>query len=206
MRSEESVEAGRSTLSNNAAQAVNRDQAASRNAGTAVQGLPSSAASRTTLAHTLQALGVELAGRHRAAPRKVTAFSVLVEGTTQDLDPILQDEVYRIADEALRNAFQHARARRIEVEVLYAARQLRVRVRDDGTGIDASVVSRQGRPGHRGLKGMGERARSIGGQLEVWSARGAGTEVELTVPGCRAHVAHAGWPFRLFRRNLGTES
>ena len=50
----------------------------------------------------------------------------------------------------------------------------------------------KGRTGHYGLPGMRERAQSIGGQLEVWSEQGAGTEVELTIPASIAYGAHAG--------------
>ena len=132
-------------------------------------------------------------------------MSVSVEGTPQDLDPILRDEVYRIAGEALRNAFLHARARRIEVEIQYGERQLQVRVRDDGIGIDPSMVDK-GRSGHYGLPGMRERAERIGGQLSVWSGRGAGAEVELRVPGSIAYRALARRSLRLFGRKTRTNS
>jgi len=72
---------------------------------------------------------------------------VEVEGTPQNLHPILRDEVYRIAGEALRNAFRHAQAERIEVEIRYDERHLRLRVRDDGKGIDASILMKTGPPG-----------------------------------------------------------
>ena len=124
----------------------------------------------------------------------------------EDLQPILRDEVYRIAAEALRNAFHHARARQIEVEVRYDALQLRVRVRDDGIGIDASVLSGEGHSGHFGLSGMRERAKAIGGQLEVWSEHGAGTEIELTVPGSVAYQARTGRRLRFFKNKVGTNS
>jgi len=105
----------------------------------------------------------------------------------------------------LRNAFRHARARRIEVEIRYDSSQLRVRVRDDGVGIDASVLQ-EGRAGHYGLPGMRERAKSIGGQLEVWSEQGAGTEMELTIPASVAYGGNGGWRFRLFKSKVGTNS
>ena len=107
--------------------------------------------------------------------------------------------------EAMRNAFRHARARRIEVEIRYDTRELRVRVRDDGIGMDASVLQ-EGRTGHYGLPGMRERAKSIGGQLEVWSEQGAGTELELTVPASVAYGKHVGQRFRLFPGKVGTNS
>src|SRR4029077_12381540 len=111
------------------------------------------------------------------------------EGTTRELHPILRDEVYRIAGEALRNAFRHAQAQRIEVEIRYDERQLRLRVRDDGKGIDPKHLNEDGRPGHFGLRGMRERAKLMGGKLEVWSELGSGTEVELRISASRAYQA-----------------
>jgi signal transduction histidine kinase len=95
--------------------------------------------------------------------------------------------VYRIAGEAVRNAFRHANARRIEVEIRYDERRLRVRVRDDGRGIQPAVLEGD-RPGHFGLPGMRERAEVIGGRLNVWSEGGLGTEIELTIPAAAAYV------------------
>ena len=150
-------------------------------------------------------MGEELAARQRDANGDATDFSVDVEGTPQDLHPILRDEIYRIASEALRNAFHHAGARRIEVEIRYHARGLRVRVRDDGIGIDADVLHQEGREGHFGFKGMRERAKGIGGKLEIWSEQGAGTEIELIVPASVAYAGQAGRRFRIFRA-VGTKS
>jgi len=168
-----------------------------------VQEMRSSTVIRNELAQAVEALGKALAEQQKAANGDATEFSVEVEGASQELHPILRDEVYRITGEALRNAFRHARARRIEVEIRYDARKLRVRVRDDGAGMDASVLQ-QGRMGHFGLGGMRERAQSIGGQLEVWSEQGAGTEVELMIPASVAYAGHAGRRFRLFRSKVGT--
>jgi len=113
---------------------------------------------------------------------------VAVEGTPRNLHPILRDEVYRIAGEAMRNAFSHAQARRIEVEIRYDERQFRLRVRDDGKGIDPKVLSGDGRAGHFGLPGMRERAGLVGGKVTVWSERDSGTEVELTIPASKAYT------------------
>jgi signal transduction histidine kinase len=134
-------------------------------------------------------LGQELVVRWRSSDRPAPEFSVDVEGEPRELDPARRDEIYRVAAEALRNAFQHARASRVEAEFRYDIRQLRVLVRDDGIGADPGVLQHNGRTGHWGLTGMRERARRLGGQLEVWSERGAGTEVQLTVP---ASIAFAG--------------
>jgi signal transduction histidine kinase len=187
------------TALNDAAQAVTE-------ARDAVQDLRSSAMVTNDLAKSIEVLGEELGTHGGAANGDATELSVEVEGTPQDLHPMLRDEIYRIAGEAVRNAFHHGRARRIEVEIRYDTRQLRFRVRDDGIGIDARVLSQEGRPGHFGLKGMRERARGIGGQLEVWSEHGAGTEVELTIPASVAYGRHAIRGFRLFKRKMGTTS
>jgi len=117
-------------------------------------------------------------------------FSLVVEGSVRDLHPILRDDVYRIACEALRNAFAHAHARQIETEVTYADRSFVLRIRDDGEGIPAEILE-VGRRGHYGLAGMRERATQIGGKLEIWSGAGAGTEIELSIPGSIAYAAPA---------------
>ena len=100
---------------------------------------------------------------------------------------MLQDEVYRISREVIRNAFAHAAASHIEVEIRYDQDQLRLRVRDDGKGIDPKVLKAGGQPGHFGIPGMRERAQRIGARLDFWSEMGAGTEVELTVPASMAY-------------------
>jgi ligand-binding sensor domain-containing protein/signal transduction histidine kinase len=114
---------------------------------------------------------------------------VLVEGKPREFDPMLRDEIYQIGREAMRNAFQHAQAHKIETEVTYGDLEFSLRVRDDGNGIDTDVLQEGRREGHWGLPGMRERAKRLGGQLHVWTESGAGTEIELTVPGS---VAYAG--------------
>jgi signal transduction histidine kinase len=103
------------------------------------------------------------------------------------LHPIVRDEVFRIAAEALRNAYQHSHGEQVEVELRYDPRQFRLRVRDDGQGIDPLLLASGGREGHFGLRGMRERAKLVGGKLTIWSAPGSGTEVEATIPASRAY-------------------
>jgi signal transduction histidine kinase len=100
----------------------------------------------------------------------------------------VRDEIYRIAAEALRNTFRHAQAREVEVEIRYDHEQFRLRVRDDGKGIDPAVLSAQGSHKHFGLPGMRERATIMGGKLTVWSEVDAGTELELCVPATNAYA------------------
>ena len=112
-------------------------------------------------------------------------FVVAAEGQSRVLRPLVRDEAYLIAREAVINAFRHAQPSKIEVEVCYGARYLRVMVRDNGCGIDSQLL-RTGRDGHWGLPGMRERAEKIGGKLSVLSGVDAGTEIELSVPGTLA--------------------
>ena len=150
----------------------------------AIQGLRSSSSKATTLPWRCGHSGKSLRPTANS-----TAFQVHVEGTPRDLHPILRDEVYRITGEGMRNAFRHADAKQIEVEIHYDDRRLRVRVRDNGKGIDPKLLSDDGRKGHFGLRGIRERAKLIGGKLTVWSELDAGTEVELSIPAARAYTA-----------------
>ena len=151
----------------------------------AVQGLRSSTVITNDLAVAIRTLGEELATQQ--SNQDAPLFEVAVEGTPRDLNPILRDDVYRIAGEALRNAFHHAQARRIEVEIQYDKSHLRLRVRDDGKGVDSEIFT-EGRSGHWGLQGMRERAKLLGGQLEVWSELDSGTEIQLIVPASIAYL------------------
>jgi signal transduction histidine kinase len=152
----------------------------------AVQGLRSSTLATSDIAQAISTFGEELATTPTG--QNPPNFRVLVEGVPRDLAPLLRDEIYRITCEGLRNAFRHAHAQRIEVEIRYDHRQLRLRVRDDGKGIDPTVLNGGGRPGHYGLPGMHERAKLVGGKLAVWSELNSGTEAELTIP---ASIAYA---------------
>jgi len=109
-------------------------------------------------------------------------FRVSVAGRQQPLNTLIQQEIYRIGREAVLNAFCHSRAKRVEFELEYSDRELQVRVRDNGIGIDPEVL-RDGREGHWGLRGMRERAARIGGQLKISSNPSNGTEVRLSIPG-----------------------
>jgi signal transduction histidine kinase len=112
----------------------------------------------------------------------------VVQGRALGLQPVIRDETYRIAREAVRNAFRHARARLIEVEAVFGERLFTVRVRDNGIGLDSGVLEQGYRKGHWGLPGMRERALGFGGDLQVWSQDNAGTEIELNISGATAYT------------------
>jgi len=167
----------------------------------AIQNLRFHPAGGGDLAQLLTAAGQDLA-HSEEAPENPPVFRLTVEGEPRDLEPQLQDEVYRIARELLRNAFRHAHAGRIEAEIRYESRQLRLHVRDDGKGIGPEVLKAGGRAGHWGLLGIRERAGRFGGKLEFWSEAGAGTEAVLTVPAAAAYANSNGGAFSFLRRKL----
>jgi len=154
------------------------------------------------IAQALTALGKELAAQ--SGNGLVPCVRVLLEGKQRELNPMLRDEIYRIAREALRNAFLHARAQKIEAEITYSDSEFLLHVRDDGGGIDPEVANQGARAGHWGLPGMRERAKSFGGKLEVWSEHGAGTEIKLRVPGAIAYgKSEPRRRFWLWRKKIG---
>lgn len=179
--------------------AINTAAGAIAEGRSAIQDLRLHPAGGGDLAQLVTTAGQELA-RSEEASANPPAFGVTVEGARQELNPLLQDEVYRIARELLRNAFRHSQSARIEVEIRYERRQFRLHVRDDGKGIDADVLKAGGRSGHYGLPGMRERANRFGGKLEFWSEAGAGTEAVLTVPAAAAYSAANGGRFSFLRR------
>jgi signal transduction histidine kinase len=113
-------------------------------------------------------------------------FSLCVIGTPRPFDPALCREAYDIGREAMTNAFRHAHAAKIETEIAYDNTGVRLRIRDNGQGIDQTIVD-SGRPGHWGLRGMRERAKAMGAELNIRSYPGAGTEIDLSIP---AEVAY----------------
>ena len=109
-------------------------------------------------------------------------FRVIVEGRERELRPDLREQIYRIGCEAIINAYRHSGAKEIEAVVEFRSSGVRVRVRDNGRGIDRDEL-KEARPGRCGLQGMRERAQQIGARLRVLSRAARGTEVELWAPG-----------------------
>jgi signal transduction histidine kinase/ligand-binding sensor domain-containing protein len=129
-------------------------------------------------------------------------FRIQVEGSPKALNPVIRDEVYRIAAEALRNAIRHSGAKRIEVEVRYDEENLKLGVRDDGKGIDESVLQKEYAPGHWGLRGMRERAKLAGGELELWSKPESGTEIQVKIHAMSAYSKALDSQRSFFARTL----
>jgi signal transduction histidine kinase len=167
----------------------------------AVRGLRATRSASLDLEHAFSRIQEEMASFDQDS--ESVAFRIVVDGEERPLHPVLRDEVYRIGREAVINAFRHARAKSIELELNYS-KHLRLLVRDDGRGIEPRVVQ-GGRDGHWGLPGMRERADRIGARFYVSSSAASGTEIELVVPGDVAFSDHAagktGW-FNGWRRRM----
>jgi signal transduction histidine kinase len=169
--------------------ALERTEQAISEGRDAIHGLRASTVVTNELAQAIKALGDELASHDSS--HGAVSFRVVVEGPPRNLHPILRDEIYAIAREAVRNAFRHAQAQNIEGDIRYSRSLFQLRIRDDGKGLDPEVVA-DGRAGHYGVPGMRERAKRIGGKLDVWTASGAGTEIELSLPGAIAYGTSPG--------------
>jgi signal transduction histidine kinase len=116
--------------------------------------------------------------------------SVVVQGVPRDVRLEVRDDICRIAREALHNCMQHAKAQRIVAEVVHSPASLRLRIIDDGKGMEPLVLERGGRPGHWGLVGMRERAARIGATLEISSSPAEGTAITLNLPANLAYESH----------------
>ncbi|MBW8828995.1 MAG: hypothetical protein JF606_06110 [Burkholderiales bacterium] len=184
--------------------ALDRAESAIVEGREAVQGLRDSTVEVNQLAEAIAAIGADLTNAHVAAG--APALGVVVDGAYRGLNPLVREEVWRIAGEALRNSFRHAHARHITATLHYGARQFRLTIVDDGKGLEEATIKGQQPTNHFGLPGMRERAAVIGGQLDIRSTIGRGTEVELRVPGRNAYEAAARSTRRwwdVFRRERG---
>ena len=133
-----------------------------------------------------QDLATALARVHEEfAGEGVNPLRLTVEGAAPALQSSAAEEVFLIGREAVRNALNHADAAAIEVELAYGRGHLLLHVRDNGRGMpDVTRLA----DGHWGMQGMRERARRLGGTLNVWSRVGLGTEVALAVPAHRIYL------------------
>jgi signal transduction histidine kinase len=147
-----------------------------------VQDLRNESAASKSLPETIESVAREL------RVDDSVNFSILVEGHPRDFHPPVKEELCRIAHEALTNSFHHSKASRIEVGLDYSFARFRMQCRDNGSGIEPSVLKDGGRDGHWGLIGMKERASTIGATLEIWSSAESGTEIGVTLPAPKAYA------------------
>jgi len=170
----------------------------------AVQALRSSAETSDDVAQVIGLLGEQLVGDGNEPG--TTTIRVNVEGSPHGLRPMVRDDLLRIAGEAMRNAVRHAQAQLVQVDIHYDERYLRLRIRDDGTGIDPTILEDRGASGHWGLPGMRERAELMGGTLEVRSRLHAGTEIDVSIPAAKAYAVSPGRRALWLRRNKDAAS
>lgn len=128
------------------------------------------------LGKALAEVGVELNWEKRVQ------FSVNTEGSDKPVSPIIESELYFIGREAIANAFRHAGASQIQVEISSDGKMVQLRCQDDGIGIDPEMVRNRTENQHWGFGRMRERAEKVGGRLECWSTPGKGTEVSISMP------------------------
>jgi signal transduction histidine kinase/ligand-binding sensor domain-containing protein len=139
-----------------------------------VSNLHSTAVSQYSLVEVLTHAEAEF----RSGP--LPFFDLVCTGEPRHVHPLIRDEVYRICREALANAFRHANAEYVTVEVRFLPDMLEVEISDDGQGMTEDLLL-HGRAGHFGLRGMQAHAQRIGATLTVESHPGEGTNVILRV-------------------------
>ena len=163
-----------------------------------VRDLRTGAIDLSDLHDALHKLGTELQ-RHGGA-----TFALTVRGAPAALRPMVRDEIYQVGHEAIVNAFRHARASNIRVDIDYAAQLFQMTVSDDGWGIADAYMTALGRPDHWGLRGMHERAHRIGALLDIRSTPAAGSEIVLRIKAQLAYREPARrpwtWPLRKKRQ------
>jgi signal transduction histidine kinase len=157
---------------------------AMREGRAALNTLHSSAFDNRELSKRLQSALEEL------EPNSVAERIVNISGTPVEMDPLITDEICRLGYEAIRNAFMHSHAARIEVQLTYS-KDFTLIVRDNGRGMDSTMASR-GSDGHFGLQSMRERAARIHGQFQLITGPNLGTTIELKIEGKTAFGQGAG--------------
>jgi signal transduction histidine kinase len=135
--------------------------------------LRSQSAESEDLAARISKMAAQVGG---SAPGKV---KLQVHGTYRPLTPKMEDELLKIAQEALTNALRHADAENINIDLAFDAKKLRMTISDDGRGFSSGSSYPSGWNGHFGLQGMRERAENIDAELNVDTAIGKGTRVSV---------------------------
>jgi ligand-binding sensor domain-containing protein len=118
---------------------------------------------------------------HRLTAGSDLRFALVVSGTPRRVSPRVEQQLFRIGQEALTNVVRHAHASMVRMEVCYTDDSVCLRVSDDGRGFDPATVVRS-ESNHWGLKSMEERMLEIGGRLSLVSSVGEGTTLEARAP------------------------
>ncbi|MGZ5214222.1 MAG: response regulator [Actinomycetota bacterium] len=126
-----------------------------------------------------EALELELAWANRTG---VVDARLVTAGTPIVPPPDVAHTLFRIAQEALTNAIRHAQATSVRIGVVYSTTGVTLLVQDDGAGFDRTQIEQDGEQQGLGLGGMAERARLLGGTLELDSTPGWGTRIRAWIP------------------------
>jgi signal transduction histidine kinase len=113
-------------------------------------------------------------------------FEIRRGGAFRMLTPNTHEQLLMTASEGMRNAFKHAQAKVVLVEVAYEASGLSLVIVDDGRGIDDLALA-GGVIGHYGLLGMRERVAQLGGQMTIQSGKPIGTRLHVWIPAASAY-------------------
>jgi signal transduction histidine kinase/ligand-binding sensor domain-containing protein len=132
-----------------------------------------------TAQNTLPTRLAQLLERFRSEHLKL---QIRIGGTYRPLDTNTENEILRIAQEALTNIVRHAHATSAALSLTYDPRQLVLDIADDGRGFSPAEQETLSTQGHFGLQGMRERAQHIAAQFSVISSPVQGTQIHLTVP------------------------
>jgi two-component system sensor histidine kinase UhpB len=114
-------------------------------------------------------------------PEGPTTHLAVEDGDGKTLSPEVKTAAFRIAQEAVTNVLRHAKARNVWVSLATRPSDLELSVRDDGLGFDLGTLRRSPAASF-GLSSMEERVRLVGGQIEIRTSPGAGTEVRACFP------------------------
>lgn len=166
---------GNNVLRSRLQQLVEMAQCAVEEGRRSVTTLRTSAQSSESLAAAFARIPEDLALKTAVAVR------VTLLGEARQLSAVVSREVYWTGREAVLNAYWHSGATEIQAILSYGSEGLRLSVQDNGCGIGSTELA-AGRQGHWGLLGMRERAKRIGATLQIRTAPGSGTEMELCVP------------------------
>jgi two-component system sensor histidine kinase DegS len=101
------------------------------------------------------------------------------QGAPRGLPPRATQSIFSLLQEGLTNVYKHAQAQSVQVALCWSDRDLTLCIKDDGIGFDPTAPIQAG---HYGITMMRERVRSLGGELRIQSAPGAGTELEFRIP------------------------
>jgi signal transduction histidine kinase/YHS domain-containing protein len=131
----------------------------------------------------LEELGLVPALQMLAESEADTTITVEAVGSKRRLDEVYELTLFRAAQEAVRNAQRHGKAKHVHIKITYQPNAVRLKVKDDGSGFQPpEQLDCLANEEHYGLLGMQERVVFLKGEIDIWSKPQRGTEVNITLP------------------------